>query len=177
MVGEVLAGAASAAQIGEVIAKMVKEAKRDGSRLGVPEIVSVLPAHTSAACANAAKELRDFQRDLSSHNIDTKKTIQELEEETRIWKVPTYRTIRRIRKRIEAIKNEIIDLHDDAVGVAQCLDDSEFIPRSYKQAADATRVIREMAAKARPIGEVIDVLASDMERLAASLRDASNPKT
>jgi hypothetical protein len=142
-VGEILAGAASAAEIGEVIAQMVKEAKREGSRLGVPEIVSVLPAHTAAACSNAAKELRGFQAGLSAHKIDTKKTLRELEQQTGIWRVPTYRAIRRIRKRIEAIKNEIIDLHDDAVASAQCLDDSEFIPRSYKEAAVATKAIRD----------------------------------
>jgi hypothetical protein len=109
---------------------------------------------------------------LSAHNIDTRKTLQQLEQETSIWRAPTYNTIRRIRKRIEAIKNEIVDLHDDAVGSAQCLDDSEFLPRSYKQAADATKAIREMKAVERPIGEAIDLLAGDMENLAERLRDA-----
>jgi hypothetical protein len=175
-VGEIIAGTAGALEIGEVIVHMVKEAKRDGSRLGIPEIVSVLPAHTAAACANAAKELRGFQADLSAHHIDTKKSLQELEQETAIWRVGAYRAVRRVRKRIEAIKNEIIDLHDDAVASAQCLEDSEFVPRSYKQAADSTKAIREMAAAELPIGKMIDSMASDMESLAERLRDASKPR-
>jgi hypothetical protein len=173
----IIAAAAEGAEIGEVIAHLVKDAKRKGRRLRTPEIISILPAHTAASCANVAKQLRKFQADLIKHKIDTTKTLQQIEREPGIYKRIPYNAISAFRKRIEFIKNEIIDLHDDAVAVAQCLDDILAIPRSYAAAAAATAPIRELKSTERPIGEVIDYLAKDMEKLAERLRDAARVRT
>jgi len=123
----------------------------------------MLPLQTATSCERLASELRQFQADLSKSKIDTTRTLIQIEKDRMIWLRPNYRVVRLFRKRIEDLKNEILGVHDDVVAVAQCLDDISDIPRSYDAGHAHHPTDQETANRERPIGEVIDTLAQDME--------------
>lgn len=173
---ELLSGGAAALEIAETILRMVQEARKEGKTLSVSELVGVIPIQTAAACENAAKELRALKADLISRKVEIGESLEEIERTVSFWRVPTYNAVRRVRRRIEGLKNDIVGLHSDFVASAQCLNQEELLIRTHRQASEYAIQISVISTTREPLGSVLDRMAERADKLATDLKSAAQPR-
>jgi hypothetical protein len=169
-----LEGGVAALDLLDSIIKLVHEAKKDGGKMNVADLVKRLPSEAFSLAGTFIKQVEKLQFSFKEAGVNLDLPIEKLRAETSYWSRRQYKLIRAFSPVVDAICDQLTALVDDVVAVSHCCEREDILAKSFAGAIARKSELRAAVDKGKSVREVFETLLKFAYVMRAELGDLKN---
>jgi exonuclease VII large subunit len=170
-VGAALSAAGGGASLVNNILTFIKEARKANRDPRIADVLARLRPEAFSLAGQYVQQIQDLRQALLDAGVDLTKTQREVLKDTGMFKFRRKKLLTKFSANIDAIESQLSRFLDDAVAVAQCCGDEEFVVASFVEGEEMRTVIHRETDPANSLESVLKSLEGRAQSFRAALGD------
>jgi hypothetical protein len=170
-VGAALSAAGSSVGLLNNIVAFVKAAEKAKQDPRLADVLARIPAEAFILAGQYVTQVQDLRSSLIKADIDLSKTQRELLLSTSKWHFGQRRLLSKFSANTDALEVQLSRFMDDALSVADCCGDDDFVIQSFADAEELRIVLHRETDPSLPVGDILKALEGRARDMRAALGD------
>lgn len=167
-VGAALSAAGSGAGLVNNIVTFVQNARKQKRDPRIADVLARLLPEAFSLAGQYVQQVQDLRQSLLDAGVDLTKTQRDLLKETWFLQIKRRKLLTKFAANIDAIETQLSRFLDDAVSVADCCGDGDFVVDSFIEAEEMRTVIHRETDP----GNSLESILKSLENRAQGFRNA-----
>jgi hypothetical protein len=170
-IGTALTTAGGGVSLMNNIITFVQNARKAKQDPRLADVLARIPGEAFSLAGQYIQQVQDLRQELLKAGVDLGKTQRAVLAETGRLHIKRRNLLTRFAANIDAIETQLSRFLDDAVALADCCGDDDFVVTSFVEAEEIRTVIHRETDPGIPLGVILKSLEGRAQDLRAALGD------